>query len=52
MELSGLHEGVSQRYPVANNHPKDGVLTQASDYTVKTHFFSDVMSEGSPHHLS
>lgn len=52
MELSGLHEGVSRRYPVASNHPKDGVLTQASDYTVKTHFFSDVMSEGSPHHLS
>lgn len=49
MELRGLDEEASQRHPV---DPKDYVPTKASDYTVKTHFFSDMRSEGCPRHLS
>lgn len=39
MELSGFHEEVSQRHLVVKSHPQDDILTKASDYTVKTHFF-------------
>lgn len=49
MELRGLDEEASQRHPV---DPKDDVLTKASDYTIKTHFFADMKSEGWPHHIS